>query len=173
MSNKQKDITLPAFTLPEIVVSLLLIAILFATGSTIYTIINKQASSILHKNSFYADYYITKQALKNDFAKPGIITLSDDHTRLKIDYFCGATPPCSITYLLDSLAITRMEGEKKDTLHPGATIAAIYLLNDSLPLVSTIALRSWYKNTPVYTQLVKHYSAEEIIYATHSKFNQR
>ena len=166
MNIPVKNTKLIAFTLPEIVISLLLISILFTIGLTIYMIVSKQGSLLSEKNSFYADYAVTKQALKNDFSKPGAVTVSDDKTAINIQYEDGKRGvSLQITYLLDSARTIRMAGDNTDTLQPGGIIVGTQTVSDSLPLVNVIKICSWYKDKPFFTYLQKNYSAEELLSA--------
>lgn len=163
MGRTLKNKKLYSFTLPEIVISLLLISILFATGLTIYTIINNQINLIINRYKFYSDFFITKQVLKSDFAKPGTAIISEDSSRIDLNYGgMKERHPAKISYLFDSSFILRIDGSRADTLTPGGMISKIQLLSDSLPLLSSAEIESWYKGKPIYIQLEKTYSTKDL-----------
>lgn len=155
---------LQAFTLPEIVISLLIMSILFATGFAVYMIVNKQVRSMEEKNSFYTDYFLTKSVLKRDFTRPGLITISEDRKIISIKMSDdGRTSNQPLEIQLDSAYILRAEGDRIDTLKPGATIESIGFMQDTLPLVKFIKMRTIYNQKPFFTYLQKDYSAAEIL----------
>ncbi|MFT4093085.1 MAG: prepilin-type N-terminal cleavage/methylation domain-containing protein [Niabella sp.] len=155
---------MPAFTLPEMVVTLFLTGILFMTALTVYMITNSQSKLVLDRNNFYADYFITKKALKNDFTQPGPVTISEDKRSMTIvPQHPTDNTPQKITYLFDSSYIVRSAGEITDTLLPGAEIVDIGFARDSVPLVNFIRLRSSYKGKSFFTYLQKNYAAEELL----------
>ncbi|HMR85271.1 MAG TPA: hypothetical protein PKE30_19140 [Niabella sp.] len=158
-----KNKKLYSFTLPEMVISLLLISILFATGLTIYMIINNQINLIISRYTFYNDFFITKQVLKSDFAKPGTAIISKDSNRIDLNYRgMKEHHPAKISYLFDSSFILRIDGSRTDTLTPGGIISKIQLLTDSLPLLNSAKIESWYKGKAFHIQLEKTYSTEEL-----------
>lgn len=155
---------LPAFTLPEMVISLLIMSIVFATGLTIYTIINKQVRSMEEKNSFYTDYFMTKSVLQRDFTRPGVVTVSDDLKKLTITSSnSSAAAGSTLDIYLDSAYLLRAEGDRVDTLRPGAIIENIGFMQDTLPLVRFVKMRTIYHQKPFFTYLQKDYSAAEML----------
>src|SRR5688572_19321926 len=61
--------TLPAFTLPEMVVGMLLMAILFSFISMVYLIFSRQAGRLLDTNRYSNEYRATRHILRYDFEK--------------------------------------------------------------------------------------------------------
>jgi len=169
MSQPPYNKKLPAFTLPEMVISLLIMSILFATGWAVYMIVNKQARSMEEKNSFYTDYFLTKSVLQRDFTRPGLVTVSDDRKKLTITpTHDEAAAKSSLSIYLDSAYLLRTEGDRVDTLKPGAIIENISFMQDTLPLVQFIKMRTIYNQRSFFTYLQKDYSAAEILSATNN-----
>lgn len=160
---------LRAFTIPELVVSLLLISVLFMTGFAIYMIMQKQANNLTAKNNFYTDYFITKSVLQRDFSEPGIITVSGDRRIVQIKAERNDSTTSQVTLLFDSAYILRTQGDQIDTLLPGAVIEQTHFLQDTLALVDFIKIRSAYNKKNIFTYLEKDYSAAELLLGTNNK----
>ncbi|WP_460687936.1 hypothetical protein [Niabella aquatica] len=140
--------------------------VLFMTGFTIYTILDNQAKMLQEKNNFYADYFVLKKALKDDFNRTGTVTISEDGRQLKIQptapYERNNEP---VYYIFDTSFVVRFAGDALDTLPPGAQIESFRLAGDSTDLVGFVKLHSQYKGKSFFTYLQKKYSAEEIFSA--------
>ena len=165
---------LNAFTLPEMVISLLIMSVLFAMGFAIYMIVNKQVRGMEEKNSFYADYFLTKSVLKRDFTRPGLITISDDRSKLSI--VIPRNEPANdspLEIIFDSAYILRAQGDRVDTLKPGATIESIGFMQDTLPLVQFLKIRTIYHQKPFFTYLQKDYSAAELLSVINNNLQAR
>ncbi|MCH5718174.1 PulJ/GspJ family protein [Niabella hibiscisoli] len=155
---------LSAFTLPEMVISLLIMSIVFATGFAVYMIVNKQVRNMEEKNSFYTDYFLTKSVLQRDFSRPGLITISDDRKKLTISApGGGANSDQPLEIYLDSNYVLRAQGDRIDTLKPGATIESISFMQDTLSLVTFVKMRTIYHQKAFFTYLQKDYSAAEML----------
>lgn len=160
---------LAAFTLPEIVISLLIMSILFATGFAVYMIVNREVRSMEEKNRFYTDLFLTKSVLQRDFSRPGLITVSEDYKKLTIAApRGGALPEPPLEFFLDSAFILRAQGDQVDTLKPGAIIDRIGFMQDTLPLVEFIKMRTLFHQKPFFTYLQKYYSAAEVLSAANN-----
>ena len=165
MNRKIKNIFVAkadAFTLPELVVSMLIMAILFTFGASVYMILLRQSQGIYKKNSFYSDYFVTKKAMERDVEQAFLITVSDENTVLRLQQ--ADQPAASdIFYKIDTGYIVRVKGESSDTLLPGGKIAAIEKLNDSIPLIRLLTIQHYYNQKPFYTHLQKNYSSEQLL----------
>ncbi len=158
-----KTKTVAAFTLPEVVVSMFLMAILFTVGTFIYMIISQQFRVSAEKNRFYSDYYVTQKVMRSDMEKAFTATITDDNTVVTLQMRRDAAAAETILYKMDSAYILRVQGERADTLLPGGIIAAYKTLNDSIPLVNYVKIEHRYGQKPFFTYLEKKYAAEQIL----------
>jgi type II secretory pathway pseudopilin PulG len=158
-----KTKTVAAFTLPEVVVSVFLMAILFTVGTFIYTIISQQFRVSAEKNRFYSNYYVTQKVMRSDMGKAFTATVTDDNTVINLQMNRDAAAAETILYKMDSAYILRVQGERTDTLLPGGTIAAYKTLSDTIPLANYIKIEHRYGQRPFFTYLEKHYASEQIL----------
>lgn len=154
---------IPAFTLPELVVGLLLMAILFSVLATVYTILGNQSAHYFATNRFFTDYYITKKQLQQDFEKARTIRLNPAFNQIILQNNKGITLN-TIVYQLDSAFIVRTYQGRSDTLLPGAWIAAQRNVNDTSSLLAFLKLQHHYGAQPFYTFLQKRYARTDILY---------
>ncbi|WP_090391219.1 type II secretion system protein [Niabella drilacis] len=153
---------IPAFTLPELVVGLLLMAILFGVIATVYMILARQSAHYFTTHRFFTGYYLTKKQLQQDFEKARSIRLDAEHHQLILREEKGVALK-TITYRLDTAFIVRSDGDRSDTLYPGARIAAQRYLNDSTPLLVSIKLQHRYGTQYFHTSLGKHYAQADLL----------
>lgn len=158
-----------AFTLPEVVISMLLVAILFTFATVIYMIIFQQFQTSAEKNSFYSDYYVTEKIMRSDMEEAFTVKVTNDKTILKLQMKRGAVVANNIIYKMDSAYILRVLGERADTLLPGGTIAAYKTLDDTIPLVNYIKIQHRYQQKAFFTYLEKKYAAEQMLSYTTEK----
>ncbi|MGJ7030932.1 hypothetical protein [Niabella hirudinis] len=153
---------IPAFTLPELVIGLLLMAILFGVIATVYMILSRQSAHYFAGNRFFTDYYITKKLLQRDFEKARTVKLDPERNQIILQTKTGNALKTTV-YQLDTAFIVRTEPGRADTLRPGAGIAAQRNVNDSTPLLATLKLRHRYREQYFYTYLQKRYARADIL----------
>lgn len=153
---------IPAFTLPELVIGLLLMAILFGVIATVYMILSRQSAHYFTGNRFFTDYYITKKLLQRDFEKARTVKLDPERNQIILQKKTGSMLTTTV-YQLDTAFIVRTEQGQTDTLRPGAGIVAQRHLNDSTPLLSALKLQHRYRAQYFYTYLQKRYARADIL----------
>ncbi|MBO9620910.1 MAG: type II secretion system protein [Niabella sp.] len=161
--KKYSTLTLPAFTLPELVVSLLLMAILFGIIATVYMIFSGQSRRSFETNRFFSEYSTTKKILQNDFEKARMIRFDTDGKSLLLQETDHKNNPVVVRYQLDSSYLIRTTGERADTLHPGGLLAGRTIVQDTLPLVTFIKLQHRWHGQVFYTYLQKNYALAELL----------
>ncbi|MCF3107864.1 hypothetical protein LL912_03645 [Niabella sp. CC-SYL272] len=162
-SHKKTDTRrIPAFTLPELVIGLLLMAILFGVIATVYMILARQSGHYFAGNRFFTDYYITKKLLQRDIEKARTVKLDPERNQLILQTKTGNHSRTTV-YQLDTAFIVRTEPGRSDTLRPGAGIVAQRPINDSTPLLVYLKLRHRYRDQYFYTYLQKRYAKADLL----------
>lgn len=153
---------IPAFTLPELVIGLLLMAILFGVIATVYMILSRQSGRYFTGNRFFTDYYLTKEILQRDVAKAATLRLNPERNQIILQVKKD-TLLATVIYQLNTAFIVRMEPGRSDTLRPGAWIAAQRHVNDSSLLLAALKLQHRYHTQDFYTHLQKRYASAELL----------
>ncbi|ANH80030.1 hypothetical protein A8C56_02685 [Niabella ginsenosidivorans] len=161
--KKKFSHTLNAFTLPELVVSMLLMAILFGVIATMYMIITRQSRRNFETNRFFTEYFTTKKIMQNDMEKATGVTAETDPERIIIQIKASNGTLETISYQVDSNYILRNIGVRTDTLKPGGRITNRTIVNDTLPLITGIRLQHRYKGQLFYTYLQKKYATDDLL----------
>ncbi|WP_300600656.1 hypothetical protein [Niabella sp.] len=164
MCSLKKTVTrrIPAFTLPELVIGLLLMAILFGVIATVYMILARQSGHYFAGNRFFTDYYVTKKLLQRDVEKANTVRLDPERNQLILQMKSGPAFTTTV-YQLDTAFFVRTDPDGSDTLRPGASIAARRYVSDSSTLVASLKLQHRYQAQYFYTYLQKRYARSEIL----------
>lgn len=152
---------IPAFTIPELVVSMLLMSILFGIIATVYMIITKQSQRNYAITQIFTEYISTKKVMQNDFDQATTATLGQLN-KISLRIF-AQNQPITITYEIDSLYILRRIDEKTDTLLPGAVITQTTIVADTIPLLTTLKLSHLYKGLHFSSILEKKYAVSDLL----------
>jgi type II secretory pathway pseudopilin PulG len=150
---------LPAFTLPELVVGMLLMAIIFSFISMVYLIFTRQASLQLATGRTMQEYLATRHSLQYDLERAAVVyynTSSDN-------FIFRTTTSDSIAYRFDATGILRSRAGHTDTLQPGATIIEKTFENDSLFLIKTITLEYTGRFNQCHMYLQKKYAIADLL----------
>lgn len=159
-----------AFTLPEVIVSMLLTAILLTTASVIYMILSRQFQATEAKNRFYSDYYTTHKMIDSELEKAFFVLAGDSENTIELQMKRRDANNDPIFYEMYQDYILRTKGERTDTLQPGGIITAFKTLSDTLPLITQIKIEYRYQQLIFFANHKKNYAAEQILtYTNHDQ----
>jgi type II secretory pathway pseudopilin PulG len=154
---------LPAFTLPELVVGMLLMSIVFSFISMVYLIFSRQAGKLLETNRYTNEYRATRRVVRYDFEKAVGVYYNTTANSFILKTFTSSGKTDSIVYSFHAKGIVRSHAGHTDTLQPGATVIDKTFVSDTLLLINHITLEQTgrFNNGRLYLQ--KKYAITDLL----------
>jgi len=149
----------PAFTLPEMVVGMLLMAILFSFISMVYLLFVRQANRQLDTGRAMQEYISNRHTLQYDLDNASAIYYNSPDNQ----FIFRTKASDTIIYLFDKRGILRHCAGHTDTLQPGATLIGKTFARDSLMLVNSITLEYAGRFRECRMNLYKQYAIADLL----------
>lgn len=152
-----------AFTLPEVMVGLLLMVVVYTFAATAWSIYARRAASIFATEREAAEQLVACRLLQTDLNQAFEVWMHGDgkllHLR-RVGYFRDTE---RISYIFAPRYMLRTRNGVEDTLRPGARLVSTGLLHDTLPLVCSITLEFDLGGREIRNVFRKEYALADII----------
>jgi prepilin-type N-terminal cleavage/methylation domain-containing protein len=156
-----KSITkIQAFTIIEVVVAMLIASVVAAIAYNAFYMLNRQFLSFRNRSAANNIYFLLSTAFQNDFDRALAIRDTLDNRHL---IFTEAGN--QIRYEIGQSFIVRQSNGSIDSFLFHAGEPVVTLLNDSLPLISAIAIPVYLNGDTILLSGDKLYSSQQIMSA--------
>lgn len=158
MYHPSNNTKLNAFTLPELIITMIILLVLYLLLSMVYETIVKDNRKSENKNRFFLSYSEEHHIVENDIDKCSFLFRKDSDAII-----ANIDNNRNVVYLFKDSFVLRSEGPIMDTLFPGGKINSISTFRDSGNLITAFSIRQFYGDNNFISTFSKTYSAQEYL----------